>query len=55
MPELADYTVEIRMYGYALFFIMAGMLHAFELAESYGKASDQPKVGNVKNWIALTL
>ncbi len=33
MPQMADYTVEIRMYGYALFFITAGMLHAYELAE----------------------
>lgn len=33
MPQMADYTVEIRMYGYALFFITAGMLHAYELTE----------------------
>lgn len=32
MPRLADYTVEIRMYGWALFFVTAGMLHAYELA-----------------------
>ena len=28
MPQLADYTVEMRMYGYALFFITAGMVQA---------------------------
>lgn len=33
MPQMADYTVEIRMYGYALFFITAGMLHAYEITE----------------------
>ncbi|MCM1126301.1 MAG: hypothetical protein NC429_07490 [Lachnospiraceae bacterium] len=33
MPQMADYTVEIRMYGYALFFITAGMLHAYELTD----------------------
>lgn len=55
MPELADYTVEIRMYGYALFFIVAGMLHAYELAESCGEAWNHPKAGTYKNWIALTL
>ncbi len=31
MPQLADYTVEVRMYGWALFFVTAGMLHAYEL------------------------
>lgn len=34
MPQMADYTVEIRMYGYALFFITAGMLHAYELTDN---------------------
>lgn len=48
MSKLSDYTVEIRMYGYALFFILAAMLHAYELVY----------VGEKKkyiNWIALTL
>lgn len=35
MPQMADYTVEIRMYGYALFFITAGMLHAYELTGTF--------------------
>lgn len=48
MPQMADYTVEIRMYSYALFFIVAGMLHA------YGVLQDGRK-GSYVNWIALTL
>ncbi len=31
MPQMAGYTVEMRMYGYALFFVTAGMLHAYGL------------------------
>lgn len=48
MPRMADYTVEIRMYGYALFFILAAMLHAYELMQ----------VGKKRKWLdwtALTL
>ncbi|MGN0367117.1 MAG: hypothetical protein ACI4E5_14455 [Suilimivivens sp.] len=45
MPQITDYTVEIRMYGYALFFITAAMLHAYELV--------QEKKSYV-NWFALT-
>lgn len=33
MPQLSFYTVEIRMYGYALFFVTAAMLHAYELVQ----------------------
>lgn len=47
MPKLADYTVEIRMYGFALFFILAGMLHAYEITLDFRKKS-------YVNWIALT-
>ncbi len=50
MPQLADYTVEVRMYSYALFFIMAGMLHAYELT---GEKTGQKK--NYGNWAAVTL
>lgn len=31
MPQMAEYTVEIRMYGFALLFITTGMLYAYEL------------------------
>ncbi|MDE6203159.1 MAG: hypothetical protein K2G19_06750, partial [Lachnospiraceae bacterium] len=50
MPKLADYTVEVRMYGYALFFITAGMLHAYELA--CGKDTGRKRY---VNWAALTI
>ncbi|GFI02448.1 hypothetical protein IMSAGC005_01277 [Lachnospiraceae bacterium] len=48
MPQLADYTVEIRMYSYALFFILAAMLHAYELAHGEKKKK-------WIDWTALTL
>lgn len=50
MPQLADYTVEVRMYGYALFFIVAGMLHAYELTR---EETDRRK--DLGNWAAVTL
>lgn len=50
MPQMGEYTVEIRMYGYALFFITAGMLHAYELTGSFG---DRKK--RMFHWAALTL
>lgn len=31
MPQLPEYTVEVRMYGFSVFFITAGMLHGYEL------------------------
>lgn len=54
MPKLADYMVEVRMYGYALFFITAGMLHAYELACGAGKdgTGSRRRYGS---WAALTL
>lgn len=48
MPQMADYTVEVRMYGYAVFFIVAGMLHAYGLVCG-GKEK------SCVNWAALTL
>ncbi|MDE7287015.1 MAG: glycosyltransferase family 39 protein, partial [Lachnospiraceae bacterium] len=48
MPQVADYMVEIRMYGYALFFILAAMLHAYELTHA-----DKKK--KWLDWTALTL
>ena len=48
MPKLADYTVEVRMYGYALFFVTAAMLHAYGLARGSGR-------GQWGNWAALAL
>ena len=49
MPQLAGYTVEMRMYGYALFFVTAGMLHAYFLT------GDRPEKKIRKlHWAALT-
>lgn len=46
MPQMADYTVEIRMYGFALLFITAGMLYAYEILLS---------PYTIKAWIMLTV
>lgn len=47
MPQLADYSVEVRMYGYALLFIIVGMIHAYEIViGEKGKCSG--------DWISLT-
>lgn len=35
MPQLSAYTVEVRMYGWAMFFVTAAFLHAGELTKSY--------------------
>lgn len=50
MPQMGEYTVEVRMYGYALFFITAGMLHAYELT---GSLDDKRK--RAVHWMALTV
>ena len=64
MPQMADYTVEVRMYGYALFFVTAGMLHACELAgvkkvegefKIVKNGAAVPQRKSYVNWIALTL
>lgn len=35
MPQLSAYTVEVRMYGWAMFFVTAAFLHAGELVKNY--------------------
>ena len=35
MPQLPAYTVEMRMYGWALLFVTAAFLHGYALIESY--------------------
>lgn len=35
MPQLPAYTVEVRMYGWALLFVTAAFLHASELVDIY--------------------
>lgn len=45
MPQMADYTVEVRMYGYALLFITVGMVTAYELLRE----------SRISGWILLTI
>ncbi|MGN1179944.1 MAG: hypothetical protein ACI4SD_01930 [Suilimivivens sp.] len=45
MPQMADYTVEIRMYGYAFLFVTVGMVTACELLRE----------SRLSRWILLTL
>lgn len=35
MPQLPAYTVEMRMYGWAMLFVTAAFLHGYALVESY--------------------
>ncbi len=42
MPQLSAYTVEMRMYGWALFFVTAAFLHARELILSYVNREPKP-------------
>ena len=35
MPQISNYTVEIRMYSLALFFIMAAFVHSCELIQAF--------------------
>lgn len=36
MPQMSAYTVEMRMYGWALFFVTAAFFHAYEIVEGKG-------------------
>ena len=45
MPQMANYTTEVRMYGFALFFVTAAFLHGGAILENGGK----------KHWAALTV
>ena len=47
MPGLPGYMVEVRMYGFAMFFVTALMLHGYELILEYS-GQEQPKK---RNWI----
>ncbi|MCM1087426.1 MAG: glucosyltransferase domain-containing protein [Muribaculaceae bacterium] len=48
MPQMSAYTVEMRMYSFALFFVTAAFIHACEI----GSGAD---AGTEKHYIALTL
>lgn len=46
MPQLPAYTVEMRMYGWALLFVTAALLHGYALTESYVNCnSGSEKIG----------
>lgn len=41
MPQMAAYTVEVRMYGWALLFVTAAFLHAYGCVTSGGLSADE--------------
>ena len=53
MPNLPQYTVEIRMYTLAMFLVTAAFLHGYEIVCRAGIAGRES--GSGKDWICLTL
>lgn len=51
MPNLPQYTVEIRMYTLAMFLVTAAFLHGYEIVCSEGKLEQQ----NRMDWIGLVI
>lgn len=51
MPQMSAYTVEMRMYGWALFFVTAAFFHAYEIIDNEMRC---PKKAN-GHYIAFTL
>ncbi len=51
MPSLSQYTVEIRMYTLAMFFVTAAFLHAYEVVCGIGGGEGSRK----KDWICLAV
>lgn len=51
MPQMSAYTVEVRMYSWALFFVTAAFVHAHEIVLAYREETPKARV----HWIALTL
>ncbi|MCH5251210.1 MAG: hypothetical protein J1E98_14835 [Lachnospiraceae bacterium] len=47
MPQLSAYTVEMRMYGWALFFVTATFFHAYEITCRSN--------ANIQNYVAIVL
>lgn len=45
MPQLAAYTVEVRMYGWALLFVTAAFLHGYALTDNYVNLQAKPEKG----------
>ncbi len=52
MPNLPQYSVEMRMYAVAMFFVTAAFLHAYELV--CGMAGEEGK-GRKRDWAFLAL
>ncbi len=50
MPGLPEYTTEIRMYSFAMFFVTAALIHSFNLMSSY---MDSDRKWDVLNGCAL--
>lgn len=42
MPQLPAYTVEVRMYGWAMLFVTAAFLHGYALTENYVNLNTTP-------------
>lgn len=56
MPQLPAYTVEVRMYGWAMLFVTAAFLHGYALMESYVNSKNTPtdqEVGRQKRMRCL--
>lgn len=56
MPQLPAYTVEVRMYGWAMLFVTAAFLHGYALMDSYVNlktVSTDQKVGRQKRMRCL--
>lgn len=43
MPQLSAYTVEVRMYGWAMLFVTAAFLHGYALVECYVNRNAEPE------------
>lgn len=55
MPNLPDYTVEIRMYGWSMLFLTWGMVCAYELLNGKAKGKEQTRKQQYIKWGEITL
>ena len=55
MPNLPEYTVEVRMYGWSLFFILGQLLHSYLLIGSQKEEVNRNKFYVNINIVAVTL
>lgn len=55
MPQLSQYTVEIRMYSLTLFLVTAAFLHAYELVCDIQAKEAAGGFGRKRDWICLCL